>query len=425
MYPWNVLETVETTDKKSVKKAYAKLLRQYRPDEQPEAFQEINQAYQYALQLIKNQANQPVNEENAVSLNSDHATNSTATHHPSTEQAELTKESLGSDQQEGYQKNSIETGNSVEIEELELRLSGEEPDALMPLGSKLDDQNVQDDIELSGETDVHDDQIEQQIDEMFKQVHEMAFSSVRQRSETGNWSFLEFYHEIHDIYLRDQVAKEMFKRVAEYNLFQLKENKLKLIPINVIVYMNELFEWEANWQEYMDIFPDHYFKVNFEDIEKKEDSVGAKYKPSIFTRCSALFVDFIAYFLLVGMLATVANLDSFKESWLLLVGFSVFRLLTELFSKNRNSVGVMYLGYRFLDHYLNLPDRKTVIKRYLCFELSLSPLYLMPFLIALLGGETTMIILSLYVVALFIFIYIRKGQFPHDFLSDTVAVKKL
>ena len=51
-FPWDVLGIDETDDKKLIKKAYAVLIKQYKPDEQPEKFKEIHEAYKYALLLI-------------------------------------------------------------------------------------------------------------------------------------------------------------------------------------------------------------------------------------------------------------------------------------------------------------------------------------------------------------------------------------
>ena len=52
-YPWDILAIDETDDKKTIKKAYAVLIKQYKPDEHPEKFQEIQEAYQYALNILK------------------------------------------------------------------------------------------------------------------------------------------------------------------------------------------------------------------------------------------------------------------------------------------------------------------------------------------------------------------------------------
>lgn len=49
MNPWEVLGIAPTQDKKEIKKAYAKLTKKYHPEENPEEFQKIQQAFQACL----------------------------------------------------------------------------------------------------------------------------------------------------------------------------------------------------------------------------------------------------------------------------------------------------------------------------------------------------------------------------------------
>jgi uncharacterized RDD family membrane protein YckC len=49
MYPWDVLGIEATADRKVIKRAYARLLKRTRPQDDPEAFQQLHQAYQVAL----------------------------------------------------------------------------------------------------------------------------------------------------------------------------------------------------------------------------------------------------------------------------------------------------------------------------------------------------------------------------------------
>lgn len=387
MYPWDVLGIDEIDDKKVIKKAYAKLIRQYRPEDAPEKFQEINQAYQYALKLLKNQQ--------------------TAEGTPP-EFKDVPN--IQSARNENIVEAVIVEKNEVVNDEIEEELTKN-----ISIQSIVNKQTNQE----SSEQEL----LEKKIEEMFELTHQMAFSSMRQRSDLKNWAFLEFFNEIHDIDLRDQIAKELFKRVAEYNLFQIKQNKIKLIPVNVIMYMSEIFQWETNWQEYRLIFPEHYFQINFEDVEKNENIASSKYMPKISTRCIALMVDAFVYFLAAGLIAGFVNLEKFNEGWMFFLGFALFRLITELVSPQRNTVAVMYLGYRFLDSYLNIPNRATSLKRFFWFEVTMIPVYL--FFSNLLSGEVGMITLAIYSIAILIFVYIRKGQFPHDYFSNTVAVKKL
>ena len=50
---WEILEIDETTDTRAIKKAYAKMLTKHHPEDEPEKFQEIKQAYDLALQYAK------------------------------------------------------------------------------------------------------------------------------------------------------------------------------------------------------------------------------------------------------------------------------------------------------------------------------------------------------------------------------------
>lgn len=49
MNAWEILGIEPTSDKKEIKKAYAKLLKQYHPEENPEKFKQIQAAYQHCL----------------------------------------------------------------------------------------------------------------------------------------------------------------------------------------------------------------------------------------------------------------------------------------------------------------------------------------------------------------------------------------
>lgn len=56
MSPWDRLELAPTSDTRAIKKAYARLLKQHRPDQDAVAFQQLHQAYKTALQLAEQQA---------------------------------------------------------------------------------------------------------------------------------------------------------------------------------------------------------------------------------------------------------------------------------------------------------------------------------------------------------------------------------
>lgn len=47
---WNILQINPTTNKKDIKKAYSKLLKIYHPEDDPVKFNELQNAYQQAMQ---------------------------------------------------------------------------------------------------------------------------------------------------------------------------------------------------------------------------------------------------------------------------------------------------------------------------------------------------------------------------------------
>jgi uncharacterized RDD family membrane protein YckC len=56
MPPWDSLQIEPTADARAIKKAYARLLKQHRPDQNAAAFQQLHHAYKTALQLAEQQA---------------------------------------------------------------------------------------------------------------------------------------------------------------------------------------------------------------------------------------------------------------------------------------------------------------------------------------------------------------------------------
>ena len=53
MYFWEILQIEPTNEKKAIKRAYAKLVKQYKPENSPEAYQKIREAYDDAMNHIK------------------------------------------------------------------------------------------------------------------------------------------------------------------------------------------------------------------------------------------------------------------------------------------------------------------------------------------------------------------------------------
>lgn len=56
MSPWKRLQLEPTHDAKAIRRAYAQQLKRYHPEEDPEGYQQLRQAYEQIMTEIKTQA---------------------------------------------------------------------------------------------------------------------------------------------------------------------------------------------------------------------------------------------------------------------------------------------------------------------------------------------------------------------------------
>ncbi|WP_018693021.1 J domain-containing protein [Algicola sagamiensis] len=68
--PWEFLEITSAATEREVKRAYAKKLKQHRPDQDPEGFKQLREAYEFALNHAKNWCQQPPEVHEAEETNS-------------------------------------------------------------------------------------------------------------------------------------------------------------------------------------------------------------------------------------------------------------------------------------------------------------------------------------------------------------------
>ena len=67
-WPWDVLGIESDADERAVRRAYARLLKQQRPDEDAEAFQRLRYAYESALQMANGAAAKDIDAADAASI---------------------------------------------------------------------------------------------------------------------------------------------------------------------------------------------------------------------------------------------------------------------------------------------------------------------------------------------------------------------
>ncbi|MBT2788398.1 MULTISPECIES: RDD family protein [unclassified Halomonas] len=206
MNVWETLGITSDSDIKTIKRAYAKLLKKNRPDEHPAEFQQLHAAYRHALDLVERQQSQKKSEVSEFAL--------TATDAEITEtqtDKHLTKSICVSSEWRDQ-----EEAQSPEIEEAVLT-------------SKR---------EIAAARDQEFERLMAGIDKLLLDPHA---SCHRDRWQfLGNSSWLlenEFNHEL---------GLEVFDRVTELSSIQIDadQDDRCVLPQDVLTFLNEIFSWD-------------------------------------------------------------------------------------------------------------------------------------------------------------------------------------
>ena len=387
-YPWDVLEIDETDDKKTIKKAYAVLIKQYKPDENPEKFQQIQAAYKQALQLAKG-----LTTENKVKTI--HSNNVISQESKTQDEEDFILS--GVDEVPEKALNTFNINEADQSEGFSLSQASEVDSELLAL------QKQQNEL----------------IENLFKQIHEMAFSSLVVKSKIESWKFIEDYFKIDDISLKPEIAATVFKKVAEYNLFQQQQNNTFLIRPEILYYFNSVFDWSSRWNEYQHHFPEHYFTVTL-------DLFDNKYKPPgvidsllfLFYRCIAFSIDVILFTLIVYVLEVKLFPNSQNLEKYNILGFIVFYLFSELLFKNHTSLGKKYIGLLVFDKFGNICSKKGVIFRHIVFQFIILPVLYLPF-IHITINQTFLNYWFYFLIILNFITFILFRKLLHDFITNT------
>jgi hypothetical protein len=373
MYPWNVLGINETDDKKAIKKAYAKLIRLYRPDEAPEKFQEINQAYKYALELLINQQ---------VSVNVP-----AESHHP-------------------FAIN--QSANTADVEKLSIIQNNEIADAI---AIETFETSVDESVAVENDNDT-----EFALgNEILLQFHQLAFAEYRIKKQIKSWAFLEQYHEIQDLQLRDSLSKEIFRRVVEYNNFQQQENGSLLLNQPMVRVIADILDWETHWLEFEQILPDTYVRHVFGLLQASDTS---KRSASFAGRIFAIYMEIVAINFAVRFLGW-HELNISRELVILMIFFGTSTLSS--LSKLNVTVIQYFFDIRLFDRFINKPSFKQKLIRITVFHSTMTPIYMI--LIGDFKFSPWLEMSCIVVVIINLISWFKNKQLFHDWVSGTIMLK--
>ncbi|MCB1586504.1 MAG: RDD family protein [Xanthomonadales bacterium] len=366
MNPWRILNIDPTDDKKAIKKAYAVLLKKYKPDEYPERFKEIQLAYKTALEQFNRKEIKPAEKPPVENTN-------------------------------------VNNPENVEDNNEELIL-----------------QETQPEVNVISEQDIQNQEII--AEQLFQQIHAMAFAPLVIKSKIENWKFLEQFYDIDDLLFRNEVARAIFQKTAEYNLFQMKQNRTLLIPSIILKYFNEIFDWTSKWQEYQRLYEDRYFIVTYYYIENDRkfsgivDSIANPVK-----RIWSFTLDFFITGIVIFPFLIFIK-DERVLSFIFISLFMLLRLWFELRNDSSASLGKKLNDLETFDLFGNYCSYKHILLRHLFLNLQLT--------VFLFIDEKTMkvnpffFIIGGLIIILNTITYLSRKGLVHDYLSKTIIISK-
>ena len=205
---WITLGIEEGSDKKTIKSAYAKLLKVTKPDDDAQGFQELHAAYKEAIALVS-------------------------------EYKEIVSP-------QWFTPPTVSKDGSTGEFHIETFANPPEGDALI---TELAHKSEQDFLESYGFDMM-------QEEEKLKADWEFLGSQTKQVIETkaglgtiADWHFIEQIPSLIDLEFRSQASDLVFKLVSDANRISLKRHTL-LIKEPVLNYLNSFFHWNKKWQHY-------------------------------------------------------------------------------------------------------------------------------------------------------------------------------
>ncbi len=278
---WTLLGLEPGAAKKAIKQAYAKRLKQTRPEDNPEGFKALHSAYQWALQNSEEEA--PViilaDEDIEEKIFERRASDDT-TVIPASNAATLGYVEAPEEAKENPDPSKTVLASSTTVRE---QPSAPSVSLLAPsliVAASVDTQSPPPlDIPPSQEasqttfsetilpapattkTVVTETSVESSlVDEEYIlyrqdwQLFEAKLANLWNNATTSmddpsQWHFLEQIPSILDLEFRQQASYKIFAQVSEANVIATQSKTLFVKP-NVLNYLNHVFNWENRWQEF-------------------------------------------------------------------------------------------------------------------------------------------------------------------------------
>lgn len=273
---WKTLGIEAGADKKTIKLAYAKLLKQTRPDDDPEGFAVLHNAYKTALSARPGSTGAgPVKSPSTnldLSQQADVAKSARETRKPET--SSVLPRPVAVDE--------IATVDAAPVVEI---LNAPE-ESVELLEANTDEVDEQDDFQYAE----HQQALLRDAELIESQVMQLIASPRRARN-VEEWKFIESVPSMVDLNFSSRMSDQIFELVSETNMESLKTSDLQIEP-PVLRYLSEQFQWEKDWQRLEAEYGEEQVNAIFLYINSNRSNSKDK-SLHYFTRILAFAVDLI------------------------------------------------------------------------------------------------------------------------------------
>jgi len=402
MNPWHALGINSSADKKSIKRAYAGLLKNNKPDENPQGFEELHSAYKYCLDNISfdNQnIMAPTQQNDTVIINNNSSTNSTSESETDKKVKIVQKPFIVDDQ----------ITSVAEIEEHEI----ETIPASIPLETAPEHiENQQETIHL----DYLRDQwrvLEEQTNQAFEKITQVNKTSDWEwnhaKQKISDWAFVEKSDVLYDIEFKDDFSNYLFERWLHF--FEKNSETINRYR-NTLRYLNQIFHWTDNNKrlEYLySLERIDVFLMILSDAETAPQTIGLKWtSPKVhigpihnancFARIIASFID-----ILIIVFVCIPWFKETTDAVLSILTLYALSMPILEASPLQGSLGKVLLGFKVTNTKGMRLNILHAIARQVLFLLSIAGISLTIWAIMYTLGE---------------------GRFLHDTFSKTLVIKR-
>lgn len=256
---WHTLDIEQTSDSKSIKRAYAKKLKLVRPDEKPEEFQQLHIAYKQALQYAAWEIEQATNASEA-------AENNTGPESEITQQHEITD----SNEDFSMAGSLSNTSSAVDINQVEALATLENT---VSREAELQDSAQAPPQVAQQEADAERLIYQAEIDRLMQKVEECISDVSRYHLE--KWNFLLESKYILDSEFCWNLGYAVFVRLARYyNEKKYREDGDFRITLEVLRFLDSIFHWTVMDIDFSEFFTDEYGLKTFNTLRTSDEHVA-------------------------------------------------------------------------------------------------------------------------------------------------------